>query len=457
MDRETKRQAMPIIHLNNPKDLDFLKIPEEGFSAASDSEKENLIEKRKSISYWRDAWRRFRSNKVAMAALIVFLVIVVFAFVGPLIVPYSYESQYRNSAKLGPMEYSKSEEMERTVLQEADAVFFTETIMGSLLSLSKGDYYIEQNNTTYCFTLEKALEKAMIIYDKDAADILTIGRTKDYKNGEFNTVTPLEYTVGEPSSDATEVEMIKSVFPHVFGTDSSGRDIMSRSMYGTRVSLIIGIIAALIVLVIGAAIGAISGLCGGVVDFVIMRIIDLIISIPSTLMVLLLQVVISDPLQKWFDTSNWGLARAMSDLGAGIVSIFIVFALLYWVSMARIVRGQVLQLKSMEFITAEKVLGAGNKRIITRHLLPNCVGQLVIATCLQIPSAIFMESFLSYLGIGVAAPMASLGSMCSDALSALSLYPYRLLCPAIILSVLVLTLNLIGDGLRDALDPRLKK
>ena len=115
-----------------------------------------------------------------------------------------------------------------------------------------------------------------------------------------------------------------------------------------------------------------------------------------------------------------------------------------------------MQLKGMEFITAEEVLGAEKKRIILRHLLPNCVGQLVIATCLQIPSAIFTESFLSYLGIGVAAPMASLGSMCSEALATLSVYPHRLICPALILSVLVLSLNLIGDGLRDALDPRLK-
>lgn len=297
---------------------------------------------------------------------------------------------------------------------------------------------------------------SVILFKKGADPALTVGKISNYADGAFSETEPLECTEGTPSETATELELITSVFPHVFGTDSSGRDIMSRTMYGTRVSLIIGIVAALIVLVIGAAIGAIAGLCGGVVDFVIMRIIDLIISIPSTLMVLLLQVVISDPLQNWFDQSSLGIAKALSDLGTGIVSIFIIFALLYWVSMARIVRGQVLQLKSMEFVTAEKVLGAKRSRVILRHLLPNCVGQLVIATCLQIPSAIFTESFLSYLGIGVAAPMASLGSMCSDAFSALQLYPYRLLFPALILSILVLTLNLVGDGLRDALDPRLK-
>ncbi|MCD7818711.1 MAG: ABC transporter permease, partial [Lachnospiraceae bacterium] len=132
------------------------------------------------------------------------------------------------------------------------------------------------------------------------------------------------------------------------------------------------------------------------------------------------------------------------------------FALLYWVGMARVIRGQVLSLKEQEYVTAATVLGASSSRIIRRHLLPNCVGQLIISTCLQIPSAIFLESFLSYLGLGVSAPMASLGSLCSDAQDTFLTYPYRLLCPAILLSLIVLSLNLVGDGLRDALDPRLK-
>ena len=147
----------------------------------------------------------------------------------------------------------------------------------------------------------------------------------------------------------------------------------------------------------------------------------------------------------------------MSDLGAGIVSIFITFALLYWVTMARIVRGQVLQLKKQEYVTAAVALGAGRGRIIRRHLLPNSVGSLVITTCLQIPSAIFLESFLSFLGLGVSAPMASLGSLCSDALATIEIFPDRLIYHAVILTIIVLSLNLIGDGLRDALDPRLKK
>ena len=188
-----------------------------------------------------------------------------------------------------------------------------------------------------------------------------------------------------------------------------------------------------------------------------MRIVELIYSVPEILLVLLLQVVLKDPLQKWFDASNSWFANALSTLGAGIVSIFITFALLYWVTMSRIVRGQVLMLKKQEYVTAATALGASNGRIIRRHLLPNCVGQLVITTCLQIPSAIFLESFLSFLGLGVSAPMASLGSLCSDALGTITIFPYRLLFPGAVLTIIVLTLNLVGDGLRDALDPRLKK
>jgi oligopeptide transport system permease protein len=275
-------------------------------------------------------------------------------------------------------------------------------------------------------------------------------------NGEIKRSTPLAFTSEVPEG-AKELKVATKVFPHMVGTDSQGRDLLARTMYGARVSIIIGIVAALIVLVIGSIYGAISGLCGGVVDFVMMRIVELIYSVPEILLVLLLQVVLKDPLQKWFDASDSWIANALSTLGAGIVSIFITFALLYWVTMSRIVRGQVLMLKKQEYVTAATALGASNGRIIRRHLLPNCVGQLVITTCLQIPSAIFLESFLSFLGLGVSAPMASLGSLCSDALGTITIFPYRLLFPGAILTIIVLTLNLVGDGLRDALDPRLKK
>ena len=443
----------------SPFQVDPDKIPPltaEDFAPAADKEKEAMVEKHKSVSYWRDAWRRFRANTVSMVALGIFILCLLFAFVGPLLIPYGYGDQYRASQKLAPMEYSKGEEKIASIVGNCDAFYATALRPGSITALSKGDYYINYKGTTYAFTITKALEKSVIVLDLDAEDSLVIVKESDIKDGTWKKSTPIEFT-DTPAEGATEIKLVNRVFPHVFGTDSAGRDLMARTMYGTRVSIIIGIVAALIVLVIGSIYGAVSGLAGGAVDFVMMRVVELIYSIPEVLIVLLLQVVLKDPLQAWFDTGTSAFAKAMSDLGSGIVSIFITFALLFWVTMARIVRGQVLMLKQQEYVTAATALGATKGRIIRRHLLPNCVGQLVITTCLQIPSAIFLESFLSFLGLGVSAPMASLGSLCSDAIETLSIYPYRLIFPGIILTIVVLTLNLVGDGLRDALDPRLKR
>ena len=443
-------------HVDPEKILETFDLKDEDFESASSSEKESMVEMHKSISYWQDALRRFRANTVSMVALFVFLLCLLFAFVGPMLIPYDYSNQYRSAQKLGPFEYSKGEQTIRSLSEHVDGFYATGLNPGSLTSLSKGDYLIAFKGKQYAFTLEKAVDKSVIALDLSASDPLRLIREADIKDGNYTDYTPIPYSQ-TPAEGAAVLKMQRSVFPHVFGTDSQGRDIMARTMYGARVSIIIGIVAALIVLVIGSVYGAISGLAGGVVDFVMMRIVELIYSVPEVLIVLLLQVVLKEPLQMWFQTGTSAFVKAMSDLGAGIVSIFITFAVLYWVTMARIIRGQVLQLKKQEFVTAATALGASGSRIIRKHLLPNCIGPLVITTCLQIPSAIFLESFLSFLGLGVSAPMASLGSLCSDALETISLYPYRLVFPAILLTIIVLTLNLVGDGLRDALDPRLKK
>ena len=426
------------------------------FEPASNDEKESMVEKRKSVSYWKDAWRRFKANTVSMVALAVFILCLIFAFIGPYFIPYSYGDQYRSSQKLGPKEFSDQEQLVVDVQDEVEYMFATFTQPGSITSLDPGAYYAKVKGKVYAFELEKLVDKVIIAVNPDDADPLVMIREKDIVDGHIVEKTPMEFTT-TASPDAKQLKMVKKVFPHVFGTDSVGRDIMARTMYGARVSIMIGIVSALIVLFIGSIYGSVSGILGGKVDFVMMRIVELIYSIPEVLIVLLLQVVLKDPLQNWFDTSESAIVHALSTLGAGILSIFITFALLYWVTMARIIRGQVLQLKQSEYVTAARALGASTGRIIKRHLLPNCVGPLVITTCLQIPSAIFLESFLSFLGLGVSAPMASLGSLCSDALATITLYPYRLLYPAITLTIIVLSLNLVGDGLRDALDPRLKK
>ena len=232
---------------------------------------------------------------------------------------------------------------------------------------------------------------------------------------------------------------------------------MVRVMMGARVSMLVGICAALLVLCIGALYGSISGYCGGMVDAVMQRIVEVIQSVPEVLVILLMSTVLRASLNDYVSTHTGAFASLLNVLGANIIAMFIAFGLLYWVTMSRIIRGQILQLKQQEYVTAARALGAKQGRIIKRHLLPNCVGQIVTTTFLQIPSAIFLESFLSFLGVGVDTPMTSLGSMCSDALGGMYTYPERLLIPAALLSVTILCLNLVGDGLRDALDPKLKK
>lgn len=252
----------------------------------------------------------------------------------------------------------------------------------------------------------------------------------------------------------------ENLFPclrYPFGTDKLGRDLMVRTMYGTRVSLIVGIFASFIVLIIGTIYGAVSGYFGGRVDAIMMRILDLIYSIPDVLVVILLSIGISQPMKSFVNSSSSEFAKKIGVLGPALISIFIAFGLLYWVGMARIIRGQVLMLKKQEFVTAVEALGGSKKRIIRRHLFPNCIGQVIVMTAMQIPSAIFLESFLSFLGIGVSAPMTSLGALAADALGGIYSYAYRLIIPSLLLSLMILSLNLFADGLRDALDPRLKK
>lgn len=241
-----------------------------------------------------------------------------------------------------------------------------------------------------------------------------------------------------------------SRFPHILGTDEQCRDYLVRVIYGTRVSLVVGVFASIIVLIIGVIYGAISGYVGGRADIIMMRIVDIIYSLPDMIIIILLSVVFKEVIVL-------PAGSLLSRLGSNMISLFIVYGLLYWVSMARQVRGQILTIKENEYILAAKAIGTKPGRIIKRHILPNCLSVIIISTALQVPSAIFTESYLSFVGLGVNAPMPSLGSLANAAREGLQSYPYKLIFPAVMICLIVLSLNLLGDGLRDAFDPKLKK
>ena len=216
---------------------------------------------------------------------------------------------------------------------------------------------------------------------------------------------------------------------HLFGTDMYGRDQFTRIWYGTRISLLIGFVAACLDLFVGVTYGAVSALLGGKVDAIMQRIIEILVGIPHLIIVILLMMV----------------------LPAGVGTIIVALAITGWVNMARLVRARILQLKNQEFVMAAEVLGTSQKNIILRHLIPNTVGIIVINAMFTIPSAIFTEAFLSFIGIGLSEPQASLGY------SVLQSYPYLLICPAIVIILIMVCFSILGDGLRDALDPRMSK
>ena len=334
-----------------------LQLDPDLFERASDEEKAQIVTQRESVSFMKDAMRRFVKNKMAMTCLIILILITLIAIFVPMFYPYNYTQQDVTAKYLQPFEYSKKE----------------------MARINAGE----------------------------------------------------------------------KVFPHIMGTDNLGRDYCIRVIYGTRISLMVGFISALIVVCIGIIYGSISGYFGGKVDLIMMRIVDIIYSLPDVLIVILLSVAIKDVIS----TSK---NQMVVKLGAGMISIFIVFGLLYWVGMARQVRGQILSIKEQEYVLAAKAMGASAAHIIRKHMIPNCVSVIIITAAMQIPSAIFTESFLSFVGMGVSMPMPSLGSLASDARSGLVSYPYMLLFPAMSIFLIVLSFNLLGNGLRDAFDPKLR-
>ncbi len=237
------------------------------------------------------------------------------------------------------------------------------------------------------------------------------------------------YTISETH---LEIKNSPPSLSHWFGTDELGRDLFVRSFFGVRISLFVGIAAAAIDLTIGTIYGATAAFAGKKIEEGMMRLIDILTSIPNLLLVILLMVC----------------------LGPGLITVLIALTLTGWMSMARIVRAEVSALKNLEYIKAAHALGASFWRILFRHLLPNCLSSIIVTAMLTIPAAIFSEAFLSFLGLGIQAPLASLGAMVNDGLPALRFYPFRLFVPASLITLVILLFHILGDALRDFSDPR---
>ncbi len=222
---------------------------------------------------------------------------------------------------------------------------------------------------------------------------------------------------------------------HWFGTDALGRDLWARVWMGARVSLFIGLAAAVIESIVGIIIGGLSGYLGGKADMLIMRFVDIMIAIPELIFIILIMVIV----------------------GSGLMPIILAFAIIGWLRMARLVRGQILQLKEQEFVLAARTLGASAGRLVFKHLIPNTLGVIIVTLTMAVPNAIFYEAFLSFIGIGIKPPLSSWGQLANSGAQVFEIYPFELLIPAVFISLTMLSLNLLGDGLRDALDPRLRK
>ncbi|OYT15539.1 MAG: peptide ABC transporter permease [Bacteroidetes bacterium 4572_77] len=379
-------------------------------------DKEQIL--RPSLTYWQDAWRRLKQNKFSMLGLVTIIFLSLMAAFAPMVISHDYKTQNLQLANIpAKIEIYKVDE-DSYVYVHKEYKLYNVTSKGEVLKRIRE----KKRDLTQNFNLYELNGKTIKLDYRYA-------RLKGDDNPDG-----IKFKLYVDDKEITESKRVRNK-SYLFGTDSLGRDVLARVLYGARISLFIALVATVVNFFIGVVYGGTSGYIGGKIDNMMMRIVDIISVIPLLLYVILLTVLI----------------------GTGLKSIIIAIGSVYWVGMARIVRGQVLSLKEQEYVLAARTLGASTTRIMFRHLIPNAMGPIIVAMTMMIPSAIFTEAFLSFIGLGVSPPVASWGTLASDALTGLRSYPYQLFYPSAAISITMLAFNFLGDGLRDALDPRLRK
>lgn len=364
----------------------------------------------KPISFANDVIYRFTHKPTALFGIILLFISVIFCLIGPSLTGHNYDRQNLSFVNMPPV-FSAKVVGERYIYLTQNLKLVEVAPDGSLVS-----------------QLERISENGMKKQE-----------TFDLGDGEEII---LNYKAKPPQLQNSQGEVYSATKnftnkTYILGTDHLGRDVLTRIMVGMRISLLIAFIAAIVNLVIGVMYGGLSGYLGGTVDSILMRIVDIVSTIPLTLYVILIQVLLGNT--------------------SGIISIVIALGSVYWVNMARNVRSQILSIKEQDFVLASLTFGSSTQRILFSHLIPNSMGTIIVTVTMLIPNAIFIEAFMSFIGLGVMPPMASLGTMCNDALSTLRSAPYQLFFPALAICLIMFAFNFIGDGLRDALDPKLRK
>ncbi len=399
-------------------------------------EKDQKLDKeqvRKSLTYWQDVWRRLRRNYLAIIGLVGVVLVILFATVGQSLNSYTYYSQYRDYKNVPPR-------LNLYEIEEGEYVFMSG--MFELYKVSEDGEFIGLYTKS-----DQAFRQQTYTYIEDDKTIVIVAAF--YPSTDTEPITfDLDYDGEVIKYDDVHHTTWNKTF--ILGTDLNGRDLLARVMYGTGISLLIAFVAAIINLFIGVIYGSVAGYSGGTTDIVMMRIVDIINSIPLLLYVILLMVVLKE---SWFEENI--LSPIFGEGGLG--NIIITLISVYWVGMARLVRGQILGIKEQEYVLAAKTIGVSHANIIRKHLVPNALGPIIVALTMMIPSAVFTEAFLSFIGLGINAPRASLGSLASDGAQFMQTYPYQLVVPSLVIAFMMLSFNFLGDGLRDALDPRLRK